>query len=127
MTFAAIFGGLRQGLGVAAGVVHTATPLLRLVPGAGQYVPEIDTILQRLMAAIATVEVASPTAEGVLKAHVVTDDFQAGIQLTNAVLATRGEVLSYDQAALKKAIDGQVAAYNAMAALKASFAIVKKA
>ena len=108
------------------GIEHTIAPFLSVIPGVGSIVVGVDAIVQRVQAAIGTVEASNPgDGQGSLKAPAVIADFNAGLDLTQQVLALKGEKLAYDPAKLQDAIDKQVAAYNAFAALKSSFQIVK--
>jgi hypothetical protein len=97
---------------------------LEQIPGIGAEVGLIDGIFQRLTGTIQQVESASPVSGGVLKSDIVNADFVAGLSTTQAILALSGKTLNYDKVALQDAINSQVAAYNAMAKLKTSFAIV---
>lgn len=106
---------------VAIGVERIAAPVLNTFYP--PFVP-IDNMFLHLQAAIATVEQSHPTGEGGLKAAAVKADFIAGLQVTQDVLAMNKQQLVYDEAALAASIDAQVAAFNAMAKLKASFKTV---
>ena len=64
------------------------------------------------------------SGQGQLKSDMVTNDFASGLELTQQILALEGKQLTYDAAQLQIAINSQVAAYNAMAALKASFKVI---
>ncbi len=110
---------------VAVGVEHVAasTGLLALVPGGAA----IDAIFQIIPTSAAQVEALNPVdKQGAVKEQVVIRDFELGLTATREILEANGKTLTYDQAALKEAIAGQVAAYNAMAKVKASFRIVDK-
>lgn len=93
-----------------------------------QFAPEIgavDGIVTRIQTAITTVEANNPgDGQGGIKASAVIADFEAGLGLTNTILAAKGETVTYDSVALNNAITSQVAAYNAFAALKASLKVV---
>lgn len=81
----------------------------------------ITGIAGRLNASILTVEQTVDEAKnGQLKSDTVVSDFQSGIALAQEIT---GKTITYDQAALKAAIDQQVAAFNALAALKSSIKI----
>lgn len=84
-------------------------------------------IFDRLQTAITTVEASSPLQDGTVKSGAVVTDFEAGLSVTQAILAVDGKKLVYDDAALQSAINAQVAAYNAFATLKASFKVVSLA
>lgn len=111
---------------VALGIEHIASPLVgALVPGAGPAMVVLDSIFAHVQTAIVTVEANNPvTAAGPQKADAVVADFQAGLDVTNQVLALEGKTLTYDGALLQKAIADQVSAYNGFAAVKASFKVV---
>ena len=111
---------------VALGIEHIAAPIAEtLLPGFAPIIAGIDNIFQHLTGAIVTVEANNPTTgQGVIKADAVTADFESGLELTQSILAMEGKKLTYDAAALQTAISSQVAALNAMAAVKASFKIV---
>lgn len=121
MSFLSIFKTIGHGLSVAAGVEHQVAPLLKLIPVVGQYVQPLDDIITRIQNGIKTAETMSPVGNGQLKADAVTADLQAGLDLTNSILAIEGKQVAYDPALLKAFIDAQVTAYNAAAALKGSF------
>ena len=106
------------------GIEKTAAPILELIPGISGPVQVIDGIFQRVQQAIQTVEQTSPVAGGQLKSGIVIQDFQAGLSLAQSILALEGKQVTYDASALQDAINSQVAAYNAMAKLKASFTVV---
>lgn len=106
------------------GVEHAITPILSVIPGVGSIATGIDAIAQRLIGGIATAEANNPAdGQGGIKAAAVVSDFQAGLELTQSVLAIEHKKLEYDAAMLQTAINAQVAAFNAMAALKASFRV----
>lgn len=115
---------------VALGIEHLAAPIVSaLVPGSAGVFAVVDSITARVQNSITTQEFLSPTTgSGPQRAAAVVQDFENLLNLSDDViapiLAARGEVLSYDHAALQTAIDAQVAAYNAFAALKASIKIV---
>ena len=111
---------------IAISVEHVVAPIAEtLLPAFGTTIAAIDGIFQRLQATIATVEVSNPAAgQGVVKAQAVVADFEAGLSFTQDILALEGKKLVWDDTQLQAAISAQVAAYNAMAALKASFKVV---
>lgn len=123
MSFISIFKKIGTTL---LGIEHVAAPVLSLVvPGAAPIITELDGIFQRLQTGIVTVEANNPVdGQGSVKADAVTADFNAGLDLTQSVLAMEGKKLTYDAAALQTAIASQVAALNAMAVVKASFKVV---
>ena len=96
-----------------------------LLPAYSGTIAALDGIFQRLQAAIATAETTLPQdGQGSVKLPAVIADFDAGLELTQSILAAEGKKLTYDPVQLKAAIDSQVAAFNAMADVKASFKIV---
>lgn len=111
---------------VLFGIEHVAAPIAEaLLPAAAPVIAEVDSIFARLQTAITTVEAQSPVGtSGTVKSDVVTQDFNASLGVAQSVLAMAGKQLSYDTAALQTAINAQVAAYNAMAAVKASFKVI---
>jgi len=111
---------------VALGIEHIAAPIISAtVPGAGIILSRVDSIVSLVQSGIQRQEITNPaTASGPDKALAVANDFEAGLAITNEVMATQGKTMVYDKVALKTAIDAQVAAYNAMAAVKASMRMV---
>lgn len=106
---------------VVLGVEKVAEPVVEsLFPAS---TPLFD-IFDRLQTAITTVEAANPLQSGTVKSGIVVSDFEAGLTVTQAILAADGKKLVYDDGALQSAINAQVAAYNAYATLKASFKVV---
>lgn len=72
----------------------------------------------RITASVTSVEQTITDAKaGALKSQTVIADFQNALGLAQEIT---GKTFTYDAAALQAAIDGQVAAFNAMATLKAS-------
>ncbi len=107
---------------VALGIEHVASAsgLGSLIPGFAM----IDPIFQSIANGVVRIEANNPLTPGADKASAVTQDFAAGLDTFQQILAARKEKLTYDAVALQAAIDAQVAAFNAMAKVKASFAIV---
>jgi len=103
------------------GIEHVAEPVIETLFPSSK--PLFD-VFDRLQTAITTVESANPLQNGQLKSQTVVSDFEAGLSVTQAILSADGKKLVYDDAALQSAINAQVAAYNAFAALKASFKVV---
>jgi hypothetical protein len=93
------------------------------------YAPVIavaDDLFLRLQTAITIAEANNPVAgNGQIKEQAVINDFTTALGLTETALALQGKMVTYDEIALKNAISSQVAAYNAMATVKASFKIVE--
>jgi hypothetical protein len=110
----------------AVTVEHVAAPVASVVmPQFASEIAIADGMFVRLQNSILTVEANNPVdTDGTLKEQAVINDFVASLGLTQAGLALKGKMVSYDDAALRKAIASQVSAYNAMAAVKASFTIV---
>ena len=108
------------------GVEHLAAPIAEVAfPQFAGAIAEVDSLTSRLQSAIVTVEANSPVGTaGTLKSDVVTQDFNAAIGLAQSIAGFAGKQISYDASALQTAINSQVAAYNALAALKASFKVV---
>ncbi len=106
-----------------AGIEHTVAPIVEMA--LPQFAPEIamlDGWVNRVHSAVITVEHNLPgDGQGGIKQNAVIADFEAGIDITNAVLAQRGKMLQYDNGALQTAINSFVAAYNALATVKQSF------
>lgn len=126
MSFLSIFKKIGS---IALKVEHVASPIIStMLPGAAPIIMELDTIFQHLQSAVITVESNNPLdAQGAVKSASVVSDFNSGLELTQSILAMKGEMLSYDATALQTAISAQVTALNAMAAVKASFKIVSLA
>ena len=109
--------------GAIVGVEKIAEPIVEtLFPAT----TPLFGIFDRLQTAITTVEQSLVGATGPVKSAAVVSDFEAGLALTQQILAVSGQQLSYDDAALQTAINSQVAAYNAFAALKTTFKVVPK-
>jgi hypothetical protein len=111
---------------VATGIEQIAVPAAEAaLPQFAPLIAEADGIFKRLQTTVATVEASNPAdGQGQLKAQAVTTDFQASLELVQQVLALEGKTLTYDDTSLQTAINSQVAAYNAMAQIQASFKIV---
>lgn len=108
------------------GIEHIAAPVAEgLFP---MYAPEIkllDDVFSKIQVGIIANEVANPTnGQGSVKAAISQTNFDVSLSLIQDVLKTQGKLLTYDGDALNSVINSQVTAYNAMAALKASFKIV---
>ena len=111
---------------VLLGVEHLAAPIAEIAfPQFAGAIAEVDSLTGRLQNAITTVEANSPVGtDGSLKSAAVIADFNAAIGLAQSVAGFAGKQISYDAGALQAAINAQVNAYNAAAALKASFHMV---
>lgn len=111
---------------VALGVERIAAPVLQFVPGAAPVLAIVDNITAHFQNLVVTAEVNNPTdGQGSVKAQSVQNDFAAGLEFTQSILAVKGEKLTYDTGALQEAIDAQVKAYNSIAKVKASFKVEK--
>ncbi len=114
---------------VAIGVEHIAAPIATvLLPQFAGPISLVDSLFGRVQSSIQTVEIASPKAAGEVKAAAVSKDFELALGVSDTIiapiLAAKGQMLTYDHAALAAAISAQVAAYNAFAIVKASVSIV---
>jgi hypothetical protein len=111
---------------IALDVEHVAAPIAETVfPQFAGPIQMVDTWIGRTQVAIQTVEAQNPAdGQGASKATAVEQDFQAGLALTQEILAAQGKTLTYDSAAFQKAVAAQVLAYNSFAEVKASMKIV---
>lgn len=111
---------------VAIGIEHVAAPMLEAaVPGLAPVVATMDGVFQHLQNSIVSAEANNPVdAQGALKSAAVVADFQALVDTAQSMAQLKGEQLTYDPAALQKAINDNVTAFNSDAALKASFKLV---
>lgn len=105
---------------VALGIEHIAEPVVETLFPVSK--PIFD-IFDKVSNTIVTVEANMPGVSGPDKSQAVISDFEAGLALTQQILALEGKQLTYDKAALQTAINAQVAAYNAFAAVKTSFKV----
>lgn len=122
MSFMGIIHGIEEILPVAGKIVGGLIGLRSPILGG-----LITGVSGELQAAIVNAEATVTTAKsGQMKSDLVIADFQSGLALTQEILSYEGKVLVYDGAALQDAINAQVAAYNAVAKLKASFSIQPK-
>lgn len=112
---------------ILVGVEHIAAPIIGATfPALAGPIGLLDNIFQKLQNTIITVEHNNPiSGNGQLKSDATINDFNAGLDLTQQILALRGEKLTYDAKLLQDIIIHQVAAYNSMAGLKASFKVEK--
>jgi len=120
---ASFFSILKKVGSVAFGVERVAAPVASTVfPQFAPAIAQLDGWVNRLHSAILTLESENPVdGQGQIKAAAVIADFEAGLDITNAVLALRGKTLVYDKKELEAAISDFVSAYNHLAKLKASF------
>lgn len=109
------------------------TDALKIEPIAAAAVSLVNPALANLMngisgkiqSAVTNAELTITQAKsGGVKADAVVADFESGLSIAQEVLAAEGKAITYDPSALQTAINNQVAAFNAAAALKASFKIV---
>lgn len=111
-------------LSILKTVERVAVPIAEVaIPQAAPVIATIDSIFTRLQGSIATAEVQPPFVTAPAKSASVTADFEAALQLLAAGLNLTGHTITYDKAALQDAINHQVAAFNAMAKVKASFTV----
>ena len=96
-------------------------PFETLVPAS---IP-LFSLFDRLQQSIVAAEGAFRAPQsGVAKGLAVTQDFNGSLGILQASLATQGKALYYDPVLFEKARNDQVTAYNSMAELQKSFAIV---
>lgn len=118
------FLGALKSIGHAiAGIEPTAVTILKLFPVTAPAAGLIDGLFHTIQGAVVTAEAQSPVGGGQIKSQAVIADFQAGLQVTQSVLALEHKTLTYDADKLQAVINAQVAALNAFAELKASFKI----
>ena len=106
---------------VVLGVEHIAEPIVEALFPAST---PLFAIFDRMAANIATIESQMPTASGTAKSAAVATAFDQDLQMVQAILQQTSQQLVYDPAAWQAANDAQVAAYNAYAALKATFKVL---
>jgi len=106
---------------------------LKIEPVAAAAVSFINPTLANLMNGISgKIQTAVTNAEltvtqaksGGVKSATVVSDFESGLDIAQEVLSAEGKAITYDPVQLQTAINNYVAAFNATAALKASFKIV---
>lgn len=109
----------------ALAVEHIAVPVAEvLFPPAAPILSKLDNLAQGLQASIIKIEQAGPVyADSTVKAGAAVTDFEAGLAVTQSVLAMEGKKVTYDEPLLQAAIAAQVDAYNKFALLKASIKI----
>ena len=124
MSFISIFKKVGT---ILVGVEHIAAPIAStMFPALAGPIGLLDNVFQKIQNTIITVENNNPiTGNGQLKADATINDFNAGLDLTQQILALKGEKLTYDMQLLQEVIANSVASYNSMAKLKASFKIEK--
>jgi hypothetical protein len=119
-----LFVNSQKVVGVAGVVEHVSVPIIgALIPGAAPILGAIDSIFQRVLGTIVTVEMQSPAGGGPDKMAASVGAFNDGLEMTQSILALEKKRLTYDQAKLQEAITAQVAAFNAFAQVKASFKV----
>jgi hypothetical protein len=121
------FISILKQVGVVAAVIeHAAAPIITAaVPGTGIVVGQLDQLVTRVQTSIQAAEIANPAAAaGAQKSASVASDFEASFNLANSFLALEGKTLTYDKDLLTTAINTQVAAYNALAAVRTSVKVV---
>ena len=102
------------------GVVRIAEPIVEAIVPASL---PIFSIFDKLTNAVKTAEVGMPNATGDAKALAVVNDFQDALALTQQILATNGQQLTYDAVAVQKAVNDQVTVFNDFATIMASFKV----
>lgn len=122
MSFLSVFTKIGKVLITAE---HVAAPIAEgVLPAYAPLIASIDSLFGKTQAAIITAEQNNPVdANGRIKLDAVTNDFNAALAELQSILAVTGKQLTYDGNALNDAVNKQVAAYNAFAAVKASFKI----
>jgi hypothetical protein len=108
------------------GVETVAAPIAeRLLPQYAAPIALLDNMLHHITASVIRTEAANPgDGQGQVKMATVMSDFQYVIDNTNAFLATIGKQGTYDTTKLQAVVDAQVAVFNNMRDLKASFKVV---
>lgn len=123
MSFLSILKGIIPVLGR---VENVAAPIAEmLMPGEAPLIAVFDGWVHRAQTSIAAVEAGSPTASPEAKLAATVSDFEAGLQMTQSILAMTGLTVTYDKKALQDAISAQVTAFNAFAKVKASLVPTK--
>ena len=114
-----IGGGFKKAINIAGAV--TSNPLTSMAVG---FIPGGSAVLNianRVTHAIQTAEVAHEAAgkvkSGPEKFAFVVADFQASLEVYNAIAAGRGKMADYDHALLEKVINGGVQFGNDVKAL----------
>lgn len=115
------------------GLAVAKSPLVGLIPG-GTIVQNVirstGALVDQIHDSTIAAEVLNPgDGQGAAKLSSVMSDFDewfnSSMEVTNDVLAIRGEKVTYDAALLKQTIDAQVAFFNLSNKLKQSFKIEK--
>ncbi len=123
MNFKSIVTGLFHGVVKAEPAIETAVKFL--LPASAPIWAVLDPIIARIPAAVVTAEATAPDGTlGSVKSDAVFADFEAGLDLTNSILAAKGEKLDYDHVSLQAAINAQVEALKQMAVVRASIRTV---
>ncbi len=117
------FGVLKKIGKVSLGVEQVAAPIASIMfPASAPVFKMIDSWATKVHDTVVTVEANMPMdGAGKLKSDAVIADFEAGLDLTNSFLASKGKMLDYDHAELQNAINSFVAGYNSLAKVKQSF------
>lgn len=123
MSFKTIFGDV---LTTILGLQRIVAPIVSiLVPGSGPAFAALDPLFRNLIQSITDAEAQSPeSGTGPAKAQMVQDSFDDNLAFAQSIAATSGIVIVYDKDQLRIARDSQVAAFNAMALVKASLKMV---
>ena len=108
---------------VAANVEHVAAPIASvLFPQFAPVIGQLDGWVARIHTNILTLEQNNPVdGQGKLKSDAVIADFNAGLDITQTYLATKGKMLTYDKDKLQSAIAHFAQGYNDLAEVKKSF------
>lgn len=121
--FKSIIGNVLHFLAGAEPAIETGVKLI--IPASAPFFALLDPIVAKFQHAVITVEATAPDGTaGSVKSDAVFADFEAGLELTNSILAAKGEKLDYDHVSLQAAINAQVEAFRQMAVVKASIRTV---
>ena len=126
MSFITVLGKLGR---IAVGLEPIAAKIGEVAfPQFGPEIGLFDNWLQHTLGSMAKAEVASPNGGGPAKAAQTVDAFGTSdaIATIQELLATQKKLLTYDGAALQKAITDQTTAFNSWAQFKNTFKIVDK-
>lgn len=126
-SFSSIIRVLKTVVVDAIGVEHAIAPIAEkfLPPQIAVPIAIADDLCTVVQSAILGNEasVAAPQA-GTVKSASVASTFQAGLAMTQDILALNGQQVTYPPEELQKFVDLQCAAYQQFAVLKSSIKIV---
>lgn len=112
---------------IALGFEHIAAPIASVMfPEFSPIITGMDRLFVDLQGNIVANENRSPVGGGPAKAAATAQSFVDGLSVVQDILAAEGKTLTFDQGKLQQVITAQVAAFNAMSEVKASFKIVPK-